>query len=100
MIVIGAGIIGLELRARSGAGLGASVTVVEFLDRIIPGADEEVAKTFQRALTKQGMVFKLGAKVTGRQGFPAKGVEVTIEPVTGGAAQGPLRRVRAVGYRP
>ena len=62
--MIGAGIIGLELGS-VWRRLGAEVTVVEFLDRITPGMDAEVAKTFQRALTKQGMVFKLGTKVTG-----------------------------------
>ena len=45
--------------------LGAKVTVVEFLDRILPGMDGEVAKQFQRILEKQGFAFKLGAKVTG-----------------------------------
>ena len=64
LVVIGAGIIGLELGS-VWRRLGAEVTVVEFLDRITPGMDAEVAKTFQRALTKQGMKFKLGTKVTG-----------------------------------
>ena len=85
MVVLGAGIIGQELGS-VWRRLGADVTVVEFLPRITPAMDEEVAKTFQRTLTKQGMVFKLGAKVTGAKAS-AKGVEVTVEPVAGGAAE-------------
>jgi len=64
MLVIGAGVIGLEIGS-VWARLGAEVTVVEFLDRIIPTADAEVAKQFQRMLKKQGMEFKLATKVTG-----------------------------------
>ena len=85
LIVIGAGIIGLELGS-VWRRLGAQVTVVEFLDRITPGMDEETAKTFQRSLTKQGVVFKLGAKVTGAKATDA-GVALTVEPVAGGAAE-------------
>ena len=59
------------------------MTVVEFLDRITPGMDTDMAKTFQRGLTKQGMTFKLGSKVAGAKAS-AKGVEVTVEPVAGG----------------
>jgi dihydrolipoamide dehydrogenase len=62
MIVIGAGVIGLEMGSVY-ARLGAEVTVVEYLDRIIPGNDAEVAKTFQRLLAKQGLNFVLGAAV-------------------------------------
>jgi dihydrolipoamide dehydrogenase len=62
LIVIGAGVIGLEMGSVY-ARLGAEVTVVEYLDRIIPGNDAEVAKTFQRLLAKQGMTFILGAAV-------------------------------------
>ncbi|WP_439559910.1 dihydrolipoyl dehydrogenase [Roseinatronobacter sp.] len=62
MVVIGAGVIGLEMGSVY-ARLGAEVTVVEYLDRIIPGNDGEVAKTFQRMLGKQGMKFILGAAV-------------------------------------
>ncbi|MCC5956079.1 MAG: dihydrolipoyl dehydrogenase, partial [Natronohydrobacter sp.] len=62
LVVIGAGVIGLEMGSVY-ARLGAEVTVVEYLDRIIPGNDGEVAKTFQRMLTKQGMTFILGAAV-------------------------------------
>jgi dihydrolipoamide dehydrogenase len=85
LAVIGAGIIGLELGS-VWKRLGAKVTVIEFLDRITPGMDAELAKTFQRALTKQGMEFKLGAKVTGAKAGKG-GVSVTFEPVAGGAAE-------------
>ncbi len=81
--MIGAGVIGLELGS-VWRRLGAAVTVVEFLPRITPGVDEETAKTFQRSLAKQGIVFKLGAKVTGAKAS-AKQVELTVEPVAGGA---------------
>ena len=85
LIVIGAGIIGLELGS-VWRRLGAQVTVVEFLDRITPGMDTETAKAFQRSLTKQGMVFKLGSKVTGAKAGKS-GVELTVEPVAGGPAE-------------
>ena len=64
LLIVGAGVIGLELGSVWHR-LGAKVTVVEFLDRILPGMDGEVAKQFQRILEKQGFAFKLGAKVTG-----------------------------------
>ena len=85
LIVIGAGIIGLELGS-VWRRLGAKVTVVEFLDRITPGMDAETAKTFQRSLTKQGMEFKLSSKVTGAKAGKTK-VDLTVEPVAGGAAE-------------
>ena len=85
LVVIGAGIIGLELGS-VWRRLGAKVTVVEFLDRVTPGMDAEVAKTFQRVLTKQGIAFKLGSKVTGAM-TTKKGVTLTCEPVAGGAAE-------------
>ena len=85
LLVIGAGIIGLELGS-VWRRLGAQVTVVEFLDRITPGMDAEVAKTFQRSLTKQGLVFKLSSKVTGAKASKS-GVSLTVEPVAGGAAE-------------
>jgi dihydrolipoamide dehydrogenase len=85
LIVIGAGVIGLELGS-VWRRLGAQVTVVEFLPRITPGVDEETAKTFQRSLARQGIVFKLGAKVTGAK-VGAKSVELTVEPVDGGAPE-------------
>jgi dihydrolipoamide dehydrogenase len=82
LVVVGAGVIGLELGS-VWRRLGSEVVVVEFLDRILPGMDGEVAKQFQRILQKQGMAFKLGAKVTGveRKG---KTLAVTIEPAQGG----------------
>ncbi len=64
MVVIGAGVIGLELGSVYSR-LGAEVTVVEFLDAITPGMDAEVQKTFQRTLTKQGLKFVMGAAVQG-----------------------------------
>jgi dihydrolipoamide dehydrogenase len=85
LVIIGAGIIGLELGS-VWRRLGAQVTVVEFLDRITPGLDAETAKTFQRALSKQGMVFRLGSKVTGATVTP-DGVDLTLEPVAGGASE-------------
>ena len=84
-MVVGAGVIGLELGS-VWRRLGAEVTVVEFLDRIMPGMDGEVAKQFQRMLTKQGFDFKLGAKVTGVD-KTGKGATVTVEPAKGGAAE-------------
>jgi len=85
LVVIGAGVIGLELGS-VWRRLGAKVTVVEYLDRITPGMDEETAKTFQRSLTKQGFEFRLGAKVTGAK-TSKTGVDLTYEPVAGGAAE-------------
>jgi len=66
MVVIGGGVIGLEMGSVY-ARLGTSVTVIEYLDRLIPGNDAEVAKTFQRILKKQGMEFVLGAAVQGAE---------------------------------
>ncbi|KAK0360830.1 hypothetical protein LTR94_025777, partial [Friedmanniomyces endolithicus] len=100
LIVVGAGIIGLELGS-VWRRLGAEVTVLEFLDRITPGMDTEVATTFQRTLTKQGMVFKLGAKVTAAKSVK-DGVELTLEPAKGGEAEtlkGDVVLV-AIGRRP
>jgi dihydrolipoamide dehydrogenase len=85
LIVIGAGIIGLELGS-VWRRLGAEVEVVEYLDRIVPGADAEVATAFQRSLTKQGFKFRLGMKVTGAVADD-KGVKLTVEPKVGGAAE-------------
>src|SRR5690606_22417980 len=64
LIVVGGGVIGLELGS-VWARLGAKVTVVEFLDTVLGGMDGEVSKQFQRLLAKQGFEFKLGSKVTG-----------------------------------
>ncbi len=85
MVVIGGGYIGLEMGS-VWRRLGSEVIVVEFLDRIVPGMDAEIAKHFQRTLTKQGMVFRLGTKVTGASTTKA-GVSLSLEPVAGGAAQ-------------
>lgn len=82
LLVVGAGVIGLELGS-VWARLGAKVTVVEFLDRIIPGTDAEVAKQFQRVLKKQGFDFKLGTKVTGIEKTKS-GLKVSVEPAKGG----------------
>jgi dihydrolipoamide dehydrogenase len=85
MVVIGAGVIGLEM-ASVWQRLGAQVTVVEFLDRILPEADTEMAKTMQNILSKQGLTFKLGHKVTNAKAGK-NGVEVTLEPSAGGAPE-------------
>ncbi|RCW25953.1 dihydrolipoamide dehydrogenase [Ciceribacter lividus] len=85
MIVVGGGVIGLELGS-VWSRLGAKVTVVEYLDNILGGMDGEVSKQFQRMLAKQGMEFNLGAKVTGVEKTD-KGAKVTFEPVKGGEAQ-------------
>ncbi|WP_426010950.1 dihydrolipoyl dehydrogenase [Caulobacter sp. DWR2-3-1b2] len=85
LIVVGAGVIGLELGS-VWKRLGAEVTVVEYLDRIIPGTDTEVATAFQKILTKQGFKFKLGSKITGATSTD-KQVQVTVEPAAGGLAE-------------
>jgi dihydrolipoamide dehydrogenase len=85
MIVIGAGIIGLELGS-VWRRLGAEVTVVEYLDRILPGADGEVAKQCQRIFTKQGIQFRLGMKVTGVDKLKAK-LKLNMEPAAGGESE-------------
>lgn len=82
LLVVGAGVIGLELGS-VWRRLGAEVTVVEYLDRILPGTDLEVATQFQKILTKQGFKFILGAKVTGLDKSDI-GCSVTIEPASGG----------------
>ncbi|MEW9308126.1 dihydrolipoyl dehydrogenase [Labrys neptuniae] len=85
LVVIGAGVIGLELGS-VWRRLGAEVTVVEFLDRILPGMDLEVAKQAQRLLGRQGIEFKLATKVTGVE-TSASGAVVSVEPVAGGDKQ-------------
>ncbi len=85
LVVVGGGVIGLELGS-VWARLGASVTVVEFLDSILGGMDGEVSKQFQRMLGKQGFDFRLGSKVTG-VARGKKGATVTFEPVKGGSAE-------------
>ena len=84
-MIVGAGVIGLELGS-VWKRLGAEVVVVEFLDRILPGMDGEIAKQFQRILEKQGFAFKLGAKVTAVD-TSGKTLKATIEPAAGGAAE-------------
>ena len=83
--VIGGGVIGLELASVWGR-LGAEVTVIEYLDRILPGLDGEVSKQMQRILGKQGFTFKLGTKVTGAAAGNA-GITLTVEPSKGGEPQ-------------
>jgi dihydrolipoamide dehydrogenase len=85
LLIVGAGVIGLELGS-VWRRLGAQVTVVEFLDRILPGMDGEIAKQFQRLLEKQGFAFKLGAKVTGVD-TSGKTLMAQVEPAAGGAAE-------------
>jgi len=85
LVVVGAGIIGLELGS-VWRRLGSEVTVVEFLDRITPGVDDEITKQFQRALTRQGLKFKLGSKVTKAETTDS-GVTLTVEPAKGGATE-------------
>jgi dihydrolipoamide dehydrogenase len=85
LLIVGAGVIGLELGSVWHR-LGAQVTVVEFLDRILPGMDGEVAKQFQRILEKQGFAFRLGAKVTGVD-ISGKTLVAQIEPAAGGKTE-------------
>jgi dihydrolipoamide dehydrogenase len=85
LIVVGAGVIGLELGS-VWRRLGAEVTVVEFLDRILTGIDGEVAKLMQRTLEKQGLAFHLGHKLTKVEKVKG-GVKATIEPAAGGEAK-------------
>jgi dihydrolipoamide dehydrogenase len=86
LVVIGGGVIGLELGSVWNR-LGAQVTVIEYLDRLVPGIDGEVAKTFERVLAKQGMKFRLGHKVTKVESTEA-GATITIEKAQSGKAQG------------
>ena len=83
LLVIGAGVIGLELGS-VWARLGSQVTVVEYLDRILPGMDSEVARQFQRMLQKQGMEFKLSSKVAGIDKQDDGSLTVRVEPAKGG----------------
>jgi len=85
MVVIGGGVIGLELGS-VWRRLGAQVTVVEFLDQILPGFDGDVRKEANKILKKQGFEFRLSTKVTNAE---RKGdtVTLTIEPAAGGAAE-------------
>ncbi|MFP4127137.1 MAG: dihydrolipoyl dehydrogenase [Alphaproteobacteria bacterium] len=85
LLVVGGGYIGLEM-GTVWRRLGAEVTCVEFLDRITPGIDGEVAQQFQRVLKRQGFTFKLGTKVT-RVERADGGCRVTMEPAAGGEAE-------------
>ena len=85
LLVVGAGVIGLELGS-VWRRLGSQVLVVEFLDRILPGIDAEVGKQFQRLLERQGMTFKLSSKLTAVDNSGKK-LKAKIEPVSGGAAE-------------
>lgn len=85
MVVIGGGVIGLELGS-VWRRLGAEVTVVEFLPAILPGMDGEVVKQAQRTLKKQGMAFKTGTKVTAAK-TAKSGVTLTLEPAAGGDSE-------------
>ncbi|WP_338521986.1 dihydrolipoyl dehydrogenase [Pseudomonas batumici] len=85
LVVIGAGVIGLELGS-VWRRLGSQVTVVEYLDRICPGVDVEAGKILQRSLSKQGISFLLGSKVT-RASSSATAVQLRLEPAAGGEAQ-------------
>ena len=85
LAVIGAGYIGLEMASVWGR-LGAKITVIEFLDRIVPGMDGELATNFQKMLRRQKMKFKLSTKVTGAE-LTENGVALTMEPGAGGAAE-------------
>ncbi len=85
LVVIGGGYIGLELGS-VWKRLGAAVTVVEFLDRLVPGMDGEIGKTFQRVLEKKGLAFRLSTKVTGAA-LAGDTVRLTIEPAGGGSSE-------------
>ena len=100
LVVIGGGYIGLELGS-VWRRLGAEVTVVEFLDRIVPGMDGEVGKLFERILTRQGFRFRLKTRVTGAR-VGNDGVTLTVEPAEGGAAEEIAADVvlLAIGRRP
>ncbi|MBX9775633.1 MAG: dihydrolipoyl dehydrogenase [Xanthobacteraceae bacterium] len=93
MLVVGAGVIGLELGS-VWRRLGAQVTVVEFLDRIVPGIDLDVAKSFQRLLEKQGIAFKLASKVTGVDASGKK-LKASVEPAAGDKKDGAGETIEA-----
>ncbi len=85
MVVIGGGYIGLELGSVWHR-LGAEVTVIEYLDKLVPGMDGEIGKTFERVLGKQGLKFRLSTKVTSARASEA-GVTLTVEPAKGGPSE-------------
>jgi dihydrolipoamide dehydrogenase len=100
LVVIGAGVIGLELGS-VWRRLGAEVQVIEYLDRITPGMDNDISKQFQKILEKQGIGFTLSTKVTSAKASKS-GVELTLEPAAGGKAEKLTADVVlvAVGRRP
>jgi dihydrolipoyl dehydrogenase len=85
LLVVGAGVIGLELGS-VWRRLGAKITVVEFLDGVLPGMDGEVRRTARRLFEKQGMSFKLSSKVTAVD-TSGKTLKVSVEPAKGGTAE-------------
>jgi dihydrolipoamide dehydrogenase len=85
LVVVGAGIIGMELGS-VWRRLGAQVTVVEFLDHILPGIDSEIARQFHRIQQKQGIAFKLASKVTAID-TSGQALKVKVEPAAGGAGE-------------
>ena len=85
LVLIGAGVIGLEM-GQVWSRLGADVTVIEYLDRILPGTDNETAKEAQKIFKKQGLTFKLGTKVTSVEKLKTK-LKITAEPSKGGTAE-------------
>lgn len=100
MVVIGGGYIGLEM-GTVWSRLGAEVTVVEYLDRILPGMDGEISKEMQKILSKQGLKFRLGTKVKAAKA-QSKNVALTVEPAEGGEEEKLTADVVlvAVGRRP
>jgi dihydrolipoamide dehydrogenase len=86
LAVVGGGVIGLEMGS-VWRRLGAEVTVVEFLDKILPSNDDEISSKFQAILAKQGFKFALGTKVTKSEVVPGGPVRLTVEPSKGGAAE-------------
>jgi len=100
LVVVGAGVIGLELGS-VWSRLGAEVTVLEYLDHVLPGMDREIARRAQRVLSKQGLTFQLSSAVRGAERSP-DGVALSVEPAAGGE----VRQVTAdavlvaVGRRP
>ena len=100
LVVIGGGYIGLELGS-VWRRLGAEVTVVEYLDRLVPGMDSEIGKAFERILGRQGIKFRLRTKVTGAR-VGNDGVTLTLEPAAGGEGEEVQADVvlLAIGRRP
>lgn len=100
MVVIGGGVIGLELGS-VWMRLGANVTVIEFQEMLLPGMDTDVRKEFKKILTKQGMSFRMGQKVTSAE-VSDTGVALSVEPAVGGASETLTADVvlSAVGRRP